>query len=132
LLNNAVNNGAELDGRIKFLVENGASLENINQAGDSALIMAVKTSPEYRLSTIKYILGKSSTLINIGNQNGDTPLMTAVDPMVRDANAVSLLLNYGGADKNIRNRQGKTAYDIAKETKFTEALKIFDSSVLVP
>lgn len=54
--------------------------------------------------------GKLDRLINAKDQHGETPLITAVrfgDPV----ESVKILLQ-NGADKSIKNKDGKTAYDI--------------------
>ena len=58
--------------------------------------------------------------VKVQDINGDTALHIAAS---RDAEIVELLLKFG-SDKNIKNKRGQLAIDVAKESNNLEALKI--------
>jgi ankyrin repeat protein len=102
---------------IKLLIDKGASLENLSENKESALLMATTTN-NYDL--MKTLIKKNKTLLNIPDIEGTTPLMEAAKYGTKQT--MEILLK-AGAQKDLKNKQGSTALDIAKENKNEEAIK---------
>jgi uncharacterized protein len=90
----------------EYMIDNGADISSKIANGDTVLHRAIKTSVDFDNDyLIDRILETSnvSSLINAQDQNGDTPLITAVK-----ANDMILCdrLVEAGADKSIKNNEG--------------------------
>lgn len=65
-------------------------------------------------------------LLNQKDANGETPLFYAV--RANNSGNCQFLINEG-ADVNIENNEGKTAYDIAVELEYEECIEILESEI---
>ena len=92
---------------VNALLEGGADDNAQNSNGYTALMLAVDRQYE---SIVNAILSKHSNTVNTQNSNGYTALMLAVDG--RSMTIVNMLLQFG-ADINIINRNGITAFEMA-------------------
>ena len=110
---------SESEELIKFLIKNGADVNAKNDEGITPLHIVLY--PE-----IAQILIAHGAVINAVSKNGDTPLHVMAAEGDQTLDVVELLLE-NGADKSIKDKQGKTAFDIAKsrdEEGLMEILKI--------
>ncbi|MGE5086843.1 MAG: ankyrin repeat domain-containing protein [Bacillota bacterium] len=100
------------------LIYAGASLDNhpVSENADTLLITASKSS----LAVVKAILSKDKKRINETNGQGNTALMEAVRTGYND---IAKFLIAEGADTKLKNKDGKSALDLAKENYNTEAVK---------
>ena len=90
---------------LKVLIENGVSVNDVNQYGQSMLHKCVeKHLWENRTDMIEYLIGKGAD-VNIKDNEGDTPLMEAVRVWYKD-NLMERLIKHG-ADVNVVNNEGK-------------------------
>lgn len=71
---------------------------------------------------LEYILKNNINGINDASKSGRTPLMSCV--MVSDNVELCYYLIQHGADKALKNNEGKTAYDIAKEYGHEKCAKL--------
>jgi ankyrin repeat protein len=103
-LHSAVNNFP----KAKLLVQNGVDITLKNNDGENALhLAALANSVEVATMLLDKGLG-----VNEGRGDGSTPLMLAARLGNRDM--VKFLLNRG-ADKQIKNCEGHTAFDITRQ-----------------
>ncbi len=100
------------------LVKKGASLSSINGDGDSALQVATTANAN---EVMKLVIKKKSSLVNKLTKNGVSPLMEAA--RFGSMGTISILLN-AGADKKTKNKNGKTALDIAIKAQNEEAIEL--------
>jgi len=99
---------------VRLLIENGADV-NAKEATDStAIYMAADRSVG-----IVNLLLENGAEINVKNEDGFTPLMSAV--VAENIDIVSLLLD-NGADVNIKDNEGKTPYDITQNQEIKDLL----------
>ena len=92
---------------IQLLVDHGANLEMEGGKNVSPLQSAIESGSR---TVVEYLLKKGAKTDH-GTSDGYTPLAYATNcGWIQD---VKLLLKYG-ANKNIKGRNGKTAYDVAK------------------
>ncbi|MBO9666757.1 MAG: ankyrin repeat domain-containing protein [Bdellovibrio sp.] len=101
----------------KTLIEQGASLEDVGGEGESALFMAATTN---QTDIMEIVLKKAPQLLNKSDDHGTTPLMEAAK--FGGEKTVKILLD-AGADKSLKNEDGRTALDIATKARNTSALK---------
>lgn len=112
---------------LRLLLLKGADVDSLTKDGNTALHVAVE---ERRKDCAKLLLlsNGSCRAANVRNgSDGDTPLHIAAG--LGDEQLVKLLLSKG-ANKDIRNRVGKTAYDVAAEngnSKLFDALRLGDN-----
>jgi ankyrin repeat protein len=104
----------------KTLIAQGASLENLGGENESALFMAATTN---QTEIMEIVLKKAPQLLNKTDDHGTTPLMEAAK--FGGEKTVKLLLD-AGADKSLKNEDGKTALDLAKKARNSSALKYLD------
>lgn len=104
---------------VRILAENGAMLDLQDDNGMTALIIAsaYNHQPEYR--NIVDFLIKNMSDIDIQDNNGMTALMHAAWHGCSES--LSLLL-HGGADINLKDEQGRSAYDLAIEANQIETI----------
>nr|GEU48866.1 hypothetical protein [Tanacetum cinerariifolium] len=101
---------------LKLLLVKGVNVDSVTKDGNTALHLAV----EERRRDCARLLLTSGARTDIRNLNGDeTPLHIAAS--LGDENMVKLLVQKG-ANKNIRSRSRKTAYDVAAEHGHTRLL----------
>jgi ankyrin repeat protein len=140
---------------VKKLIKLNADLELKNQVGDTALAVAV-SNDQFSIAdllikagakvditvagdegdslfmraalgskqTADLILAKDNSLLNKTNRLGETALMKCV---LFGNNSMVRHLIKTGADTQIKNNGGLTAFDIAKSTNNDEALKLLSS-----
>ena len=87
------------------LIKAGANVHSLE--GKNVMHLACERSME---SVIKQILAKDKDLVNVKNDQGMTPLMTA---LIEGDEAIASLLLEHGADVNIQSPEGNTALHIA-------------------
>lgn len=110
---------------LRHLLLKGANPNSMTKDGQTALHLAVE---ERRRDCARLLLANSAAGADIRNAtDGDTPLHVASG--LGDEQMVKLLL-HKGANKDVRNKAGKTAYDLAAENghaKLFDALRLGDS-----
>ncbi|EEF36691.1 protein VAPYRIN [Ricinus communis] len=110
---------------LRLLLLKGADVDAVAKGGFTALHMAVE---ERRRDCARLLLASGAKADIRDASEGDTPLHIAA--RLGDENMVRLLLQKGGANKDIRNKNGKIAYDVAAEyghSRLFDALKLGDS-----
>ena len=137
---------------VKLLIEKGADLHTTNQIGHSALLVTASSRESgldmfelmirqgfdplqgdkrgcnclhyaaraQKSDHIKWMLARGIN-VNVTDNNGWSSLHWAVASTDDSAEVVKLLLERG-SDKSIRDKQGRTAFDIAKIFKRTEEI----------
>nr|GEV95654.1 ankyrin repeat-containing protein [Tanacetum cinerariifolium] len=103
---------------LKLLLLKGANVNALTKDGNTALHLAVE---ERRRDCARLLLSGGADP-NIGNV-ADNEIPLHIASALGDDNMVKLLL-LKGANKDIRNRSGKTAYEVAVEHGHT---RLFDS-----
>nr|C7B178.1 RecName: Full=Protein VAPYRIN; Short=PhVpy; AltName: Full=Protein PENETRATION AND ARBUSCULE MORPHOGENESIS 1 [Petunia x hybrida]ACU00619.1 penetration and arbuscule morphogenesis protein [Petunia x hybrida] len=109
---------------LKLLLLKGANVNSLTKDGNTALHLAVE---ERRRDCARLLLANGARADICSTGNGDTPLHIAAG--LGDEHMVRVLLQKG-AEKYIRNKYGKTAYDVAAEhghNKLFDALRLGDS-----
>jgi|GEM_PF-1241254 len=124
LINNDLNNvdepesalmSAVLSGSydiVKLLVENSADIEFENWSSHETV---VEMAPFKSRNILKYLVECGADINHQNIENRNTALMNSV--INNDIKCVEILLN-ADADKNLKNKEGKTALDISKEKKY--------------
>ncbi|KAK7315552.1 hypothetical protein VNO77_34104 [Canavalia gladiata] len=107
---------------LRLLLLKGAKVDSFTKDGNTALHLAVE---ERRGDCVRLLLANGARTDVKNAREGDTPLHIA--SAIGDESTVKLLLRKGGANKRVRNGQGKTAYDIAVENGHT---RLFDALYL--
>ncbi|KAF6174777.1 hypothetical protein GIB67_031301 [Kingdonia uniflora] len=109
---------------MRLLLLKGANVDALTEDGQTALHLAVK---ERRRDCARLLLAGGARVDVPSTGEGDTPLYLASG--LGDEHMVKLLLQKG-ANKDTRNKHGKTAYDVAAEngnSRLFDALKLGDS-----
>jgi ankyrin repeat protein len=105
----------------KLLLAKGASIDVQDQYGSTPLMASLfsyeRVEP-YHLEILKILIEKSSNT-NLQDRDGNTALINAVT--IGNESAVKLL-RAKGADPNIKRCDGKTALDLAHESKSPELI----------
>lgn len=78
-----------------------------------------------KVERLRELLAREPELARTSTGDGDTPLMRLPDDEAAAAEIVRLFLA-NGADPSIRNKQGKTAGDIARKRGLDEAAQLLD------
>lgn len=112
---------------VSLLLDYPETLENINaretEYGSTALFLLCQEfnsgNPEYQSQSrceqvVRGLLATEKVDVNLGNKNGDTPLMMAVD---NHAYELAQLLIDHAADVNIANENGASAATMAEHNK---------------
>lgn len=107
---------------IKYLLDAGIYVNQKKYLGRTALMSRVTLSESFKNILPLFIAAKAD--LNIQDEFGDTVAIRAV--MFENAAGLRALMD-AGADLSIRNNQGKTALDIAKEIDDKAAIKIIES-----
>ncbi len=109
---------------VNLLLSKNANIDISNEFGYTAIHFAVQKKD---LRLLYSIVNMDDDLIekrlSKQDQNGNTPLHIAVD--YGNANAVDFLLKRK-ANKKIKNKDGKTALDVAREKKFYDIMILFN------
>lgn len=144
----------------KLLLKHGANVNVADNSGNTPLIRAVQTQrlkyaqillaygadPNLALpnhstplhiaakkqnpSMLKLLL-KNGALANTQNDLGGTPLMWAINNRTHEANHKEVIqLLSANSDAKLRDHNGKTAWDLAKEKNDLIALSLLDNSSL--
>ncbi len=114
-------NDANLLRRVKLLVKQGVNVNARTDSGDAALNIAGWNTDNHEL--VKYLVEQGAE-INNANNNGDTPLMDAA--YLGKINNLRFLLA-SGADTSLKNKNSKTALDIARDKNHKEAIGLLSS-----
>jgi hypothetical protein len=96
--------GGQLD-TMKYLASLGHSIHDENEAGETPLILAVKTSGAYKVA--KYLLDKGAD-VNHETEHGETPLYLALTSKVlegRERSRMIELLMGCGAEGNVSKKE---------------------------
>jgi len=94
---------------IKFLVDRGANIDTTNDLNWNALMQACV---EGYYEIVEYLIKKGSNIHLIDQEKGATSLMLAA---WKCSEQIVKLLLENGIDKKIKDKQGKTAADYARE-----------------
>lgn len=111
---------------VKDLIDKGADLSVTDDCGDTALHYACSRGRSHRAIVVMLIEGKAP--LDAQNGMGDTPLMIASHEVPVIDDVVEILLCHG-ASLNLKNKEGKTAYDFAKQGGYTAVLKVLDKAL---
>ncbi|PIN15888.1 26S proteasome regulatory complex, subunit PSMD10 [Handroanthus impetiginosus] len=109
---------------LRHLLLKGANVNSLTKDGNTALHLAVE---ERRRDCVRVLLANSARADIRNAIYGDTPLHIASS--LGDEQIVKVLL-HNGVIKGVRNKVGKTAYDLAAEnghTKLFDALRLGDN-----
>ncbi len=109
---------------VEFLLLNGADI-NSTTSGSTPLTIAAETNGAYNLNIVKFLINKGAD-INKQGIYGWTPLMSAAIYGHKDI--VAFLLSCG-ADANVKNRDGETVFDIAKNSTNKNMTKIIEEGL---
>lgn len=106
---------------VRLLVKKGANLEYQNEYSnkDTAVILAAGKGSR---NILEYLLQKDG-IVNYQNEFGETALMRAVS--MEEIDNIKTLLAYN-ADTKLKNDQGLTALDIAKDKNYSEIISILE------
>ncbi|NVK57785.1 MAG: trypsin-like serine protease [Alteromonadaceae bacterium] len=115
-------NSANLLEGVTQLLAQGANINAVTSAGDSALIITGWSTDN--LALIK-LLVQAGANIDQPNNNGDTPLMDAAY-LGKIAHLDYLLTQ--GADTFLTNKRGHTALDLARRANHSDAVKRLSSN----
>ncbi|CAJ1947980.1 unnamed protein product [Sphenostylis stenocarpa] len=107
---------------LRLLLLKGAKVDSLTKDANTALHVAVE---ERRRDCVRLLLANSARADIKNAREGDTPLHVAA--AAGDESIVKLLLQKSGAHKDIRNAQGKIAYDVAVENGHA---RLFDALCL--
>lgn len=95
---------------MKELVERGAKVDQTDVHGNRALHHAAEERPPEGPEKINLLVALDSN-VNWQNNDGETSLMVAAKyPIVENVEALLAL----GADKNLKDKEGRTAADLAR------------------
>ncbi len=108
---------------IKYLIDNHADLSHLNAAGDSVLSYAVW----FGNSEIVNILLDRKADANHQTKKQMTPLMFLAMNNPANISVAEALLKHG-ADLNIKNDNGETALDIARDNNNDELVKFLEAA----
>lgn len=106
---------------VRLLLKHGADITITDRHGNTALHLAV-TGNSGPITEV--LLNENVDAINDVNQFGHTPLMCAV--LGRNVGLTNMLLTYG-ADFFIKDKNGKSIYALAINTKNGELIKTIES-----
>ncbi|QJT94912.1 ankyrin repeat domain-containing protein [Wolbachia endosymbiont of Diaphorina citri] len=118
-LHNACNNGYVKV--VEYLVEEGASLKAKNKDGEAPLHVAVQH--DGTLEVIEFILSRDLSGINDVTNEGRTPLHLAIKGNKPDT--IELLLRKG-ASIVVKDKNGKTPLDLAKQEDYTNIIEMIE------
>ncbi len=114
----AATRGGNLD-VIKALLEKGADINSHNGAGETALMLALRS--ECQADVVKLLLEKGAD-VNARSQRGETALMMVVKE--EDQPDVLKMILEKGADVNASSKEGKTALKIASAYVRLDSIKL--------
>ncbi|PCJ54607.1 MAG: hypothetical protein COA79_21735 [Planctomycetota bacterium] len=111
--------GEEQFETIKYLIDNGADVNAINNDGTTPLHLAAYSE------AIELLIINGAN-INAINKEGDTPLM--ISTLCQDAEELIETLLTSDADISVKNNKGQTALDMAKMRNEDEYISILEES----
>lgn len=117
------NNDPDLMSRVKIIINQGVDINAQTPEGDTALHMTGWNTNN--LDLIKYLVACGAN-INTTNNDGYTPLMDAATLGKNDI--LSYLLKQG-AQKALKNKNGKTALDLATAKNNDAAIQLLTTTV---
>jgi hypothetical protein len=98
---------------VRFLVDSGADVNIVNNNGQSALFAAAKNASTVNIG----LLVARGANVNAVDRYGNTPLhVAAAAAATSSQDAVDLLLK-SGANRDVRNAEGKSLSDIVGESR---------------
>ncbi|MFP3032786.1 MAG: ankyrin repeat domain-containing protein, partial [Wolbachia sp.] len=118
-LHNACNNGHVKV--VEYLIQEGASLKAKNKDGEAPLHVAVQH--DGTLEVIEFILSRDLSGINNVTNEGRTSLHLAIQG--NKLNTVELLLRKG-ASIAVKDKNGKTPLDLAKQEDYTNIIEMIE------
>jgi len=90
-----------LQGAMKFLLDHGANVDQLNQSGETPLSVAVAQELFYMRSSFINLLLYYGANVNQPNRSGELPLLLTMQPGVPTNRKLE-----NGADPNMRNEEG--------------------------
>lgn len=99
----------------QLAVEKLTQKSDINAQSDQTKKTALHYAAQYNLPDIAFVLIKRGAKIDIMDNQGDTPLHTAVKHGSIDT--IKQFINIPGLDITVKNKDGKTALDIATKIR---------------
>jgi ankyrin repeat protein len=111
---------------VKLLVENKSIVDHANKKGETALF---KASERGHTDIVAFLIDKGANVNVQTNVTKRTPLMYAV--LKRRQDTAKLLLEKG-ADPNISDLQGITAWRIAQVSRQPEMMKMLEAAGAKP
>jgi len=106
---------------VGILLDQGANINVQNSEGGTAVILAGWETNNLDLVAL---LVEHGADVNIPNVNGDTPLIDAAD---KGKNDILEYLLINGADVDVKNNEGLSALDMAREAKNSGAIDMLMS-----
>lgn len=103
---------------VEFLLERGADVNAVSRGGYTALHVAARSQADNTPEIVWRLLGAGAS-VNVQNQDGDTPLMSAIGN--RD---IALMLLDSGANVKLVNNGGETALMYASGQHRTGMIKV--------
>ena len=105
---------------IKYLISKGADINAKNELDWNALMQACVQG---HFKVAKFLVDQGLSINQIGKEKGATPLILAA---WNGSYEVVKLLLYAGADKSIKDKDGKTAKDHAKEQYHDKIVELLE------
>lgn len=105
---------------LDYMVGRGADINAFDRDGNTPVMVYIKHS-RYDNELVRYI--KSGADVNHQNNNGDAPLLFAMER--KNFKLVKILIS-AGADVNTKNNEGITALDYAIEHEMTKFIQLLN------
>ena len=114
---------------INILINNGANIKQKDTNKVTPFMLLCKRN-DIDTKYLEELINKNNITkndINKTDNYGDTVLFDIINNKNKDKQNILKLLIDKGADINIKNKEGKTVFDIAKEKNDTKLIEFFDS-----
>lgn len=114
---------------INILINNGANIKQEDTNKVTPFMLLCKRN-DIDTKYLEELINKNNITkndINKTDNYGDTVLFDIINNKNKDKQNILKLLIDKGADINIKNKEGKTVFDIAKEKNDTKLIEFFDS-----
>jgi ankyrin repeat protein len=105
----------------KLLLAAGAQVDAQDEGGNSALHQAAQ---DYHPEMASLLIDKGGAKVDIEDDYGNTPLWRAVFNSENRGELITILLR-AGADRNHRNKRGKSPLDLARTIANYDAMQFF-------
>jgi ankyrin repeat protein len=105
----------------KLLLEAGAQADAQDESGNAALHQAAQ---DYHPEMASLLIDQGRAKVDIEDDYGNTPLWRATFNARNRGEVIAILLR-AGADRNHRNKRGKTPLDVAKTIANYDAMQFF-------